>query len=89
MTNKMKFSYGGLGAGVEIEIDAPEIPNRCPKCDLQMNLVEGMGFINSGFNTLKAECPNCTYSEEFSNYKLWKKCIEIARPKFKNKYVDY
>ena len=32
MTDKMKFSYGGLGAGVETEIVAPKIQNKCPKC---------------------------------------------------------
>ena len=38
MTDKMKFSYGGLGAGVETEIVAPKIQNKCPKCNLQMDL---------------------------------------------------
>ena len=32
MTDKMKFLYGGLGAGVETEIVAPKIQNKCPKC---------------------------------------------------------
>ena len=88
MTNKIKFSYGGLGAGVETEIDAPKIQKVCPKCNIQMDLVEGMGLINSNFHNLKAKCPKCGYAKEFTNYKLWKKCIEIARPKFKNKYVE-
>lgn len=82
MTDKMKFSYGGLGAGVETEIVAPKIQNKCPKCNLQMDLVEGVGLINSDFHTLKAKCRNCGYSEEFSDYKLWATCIEITRPKF-------
>ena len=70
MTDKMKFSYGGLGAGVETEIVAPKIQNKCPKCNLQMDLVEGVGLINSDFHTLKAKCHNCGYSEEFSDYRL-------------------
>ena len=55
MTDKMKFSYGGLGAGVETEIVAPKIQNKCPKCNLQMDLVEGVELINSDFHTLKAK----------------------------------
>ena len=90
MTDKMKFSYGGLGAGVETEIVAPKIQNKCPKCNLQMDLVEGVGLINSDFHTLKAKCHNCGYSEEFSDDKLWATCIEVVRPKFYNNvYTDY
>ena len=47
-----------------------------------MDLVKGVGLINSDFHTLKAKCHNCGYSEEFSDYKLWATCIEITRPKF-------
>ena len=90
MTDKMKFSYGGLGAGVETEIVTPKIQNKCPKCNLQMDLVEGVGLINSDFHTLKAKCHNCGYSEEFSDYKPWATCIEVVRPKFNNNvYTDY
>ena len=76
----MKFSYGGLGAGVETEIVAPKIQNKCPKCNLQMDLVEGVGLINSDFHTLKAKCHNCGYSEEFSDYKGFIN-VEILRQK--------
>ena len=90
MTDKMKFSYGGLGTSVETEIVAPKIQNKCPKCNLQMDLVEGVGLINSDFHTLKAKCHNCGYSEEFSDDKLWATCIEVVRPKFNNNvYTDY
>ena len=86
----MNFSYGGLGAGVEAEIVAPKIQNKYPKCNLQMVLVEGVGLINSDSHTLKAKCPNCGYSEDFSDYKIWATCIEVARPKFNNNvYTDY
>ena len=90
MTNKMKFSYGGLGAGVETETDAPIIQKVCPRCNIRMDLVEGIGLINSSVHSLKAKCPECGCTKEFTNYKLWEKCIEIAKPKFnKNIYVDY
>ena len=76
----MKLNYSCCGfCGVTKEIVPPEINKVCPNCNSRMILIDSRGLHNSGSHTFTAECPNCKYKEKFSDYKLWKRCIEISR----------
>lgn len=75
----MKFMYGCFGAGVETKITASETDKICPKCNHKMQLIDGRGLLNSGTHSFLCECPKCGEKEKFSDYKLWKKCLEIAK----------
>ena len=80
MTNKMALTYTCCGmAGKTTEITPPDINKLCPECNNPMNLIDGRGFSNSGTHTFVAECTKCQHKEKFSDYELWKECLEIER----------
>ena len=88
MEKKMNFSWGGFGAaGFSGEIPAPEIALKCENCGETMDLISGIGMINSGTHTFITKCPKCHEEHKFDDIKLWKECLqkshEIKKEKMK------
>lgn len=85
MEKKMKFSWGCHGAtGFSGKIPVPEIALKCENCGETMDLISGIGLINSGTHTFIAKCPKCHKAQKFNDDTLWKECLHKSL-KIKNR----